>query len=848
MNPCYASMNGYIHRGGTNVALQQCRLRRFILSLFIWVALFGFSLLSSAQAQTHDVGESTSPQVVNKPVFTPEERAWINAHHDVYISVDPDWRPLEYVENGIHKGLSAEYVSAISKVSGLRFRLLPSNQWEEARQALMDRRVDLLPAISEQFASDKLKNEVIFTEPYFVGSTVIIATSAEPIIFDIRKLNGKVVAIKGGGAYERVLRAHYPEVKVLSVANPEAALQAVVDGRADAALGVDTALRPLLRRKFLGTLHIAGAIGDMPATVSMGVRKDLPVLASIIKKSLASLSSKQTDRMVDTWLEETDYGAPSWGTLLRYYDTEIISLSIAAVFILLFAHRAQVARRLAIKSEQDKSNFLAVMSHEIRTPMNAILSSVELLQRSPLDQRQQEMANVAGSAAESLLSLLDDVLDLSKLEAHRLELELVPTDISVLAQQSVNMMQIKAQEKNLPLGLDVQVPENTDVFIDPTRVRQILLNLLSNAIKFTEYGKVSVIIRLQVDALAAQTDASPQVLHVSVTDTGIGITSEHQSRLFQPFTQADRSTTRRYGGTGLGLTICHELVKVMGGTLALQSAKGAGTTISFTIPVTTKLRSGDNSGDGINSIDSSDDTQLRSHPVRIASDKTAIAETSRLAILVVDDHVNNRLVIGRQLEALGCDAVMVEDGPSALALLAVRTFSLMLLDCYLPGMDGYEIARTIRQQEKNSDRHLPVIAISAAVDKNHEQNCMDSGMDGLLRKPIRLEELKSIIEAWCDVELMVSSYPIYSENSDELFRSNAEQDWGKIQQALIHNDYKTIAHHLHRIKGSAQMTRMSTIVDATKKIEAVLSDEHQPIDVEKLQAACEVLRKRIEQL
>ncbi len=418
-------------------------------------------------------------------MFSTGERAWIAAHPVVHIAVDPDWRPLEYVENGVHKGLTAEYVTAISAATGLQFLLVRGEHWADARQALIDGRVDMLPALSKQTAPPELTDIMLFSEPYFVGSTIIVTTEAEPIIFDARKLNGKTVALKGGGAYERMLRERFPEIRLMPLQSPEAALQAVADGRAEAAVGVDTAMLPLLRRKFLGTLHISGTIGEMPATVSMGGRQELSELASIVDKAMASLTAKQTDDMMEKRLEGSDYGAPSWATLLKYYGTEIIFLTGTMLLILLLAQRARTARRAAVESEQAKTKFLAVMSHEIRTPMNAILSSVELLQRSSLDLRQQELADLASSAAENLLNLLDDVLDLSKQEAHRLELEVVPTDISVLAQHAVNMMLIKAQEKKLAIQLDTQVPDNADVLVDPVRIRQVLLNLLSNAVKFT---------------------------------------------------------------------------------------------------------------------------------------------------------------------------------------------------------------------------------------------------------------------------------------------------------------------------------------------------------------------------
>lgn len=788
-----------------------------------WLANFLFLIASLAVA-------SAACAAPNLKLFSPQERAWIAAHPIVHIAVDPDWRPLEYVEDGVHKGLTSEYVTAISALTGIQFLLVPGQHWADARQGLIEGRVDMLPAVSSQFAPPALRDIVLFSEPYFVGSTIILTTQAEPIIFDARKLNDKVVAIKGGGAYERLLRERYPRIRLLPLQSPEAALQAVADGRADAAVGVDTAMLPLLRRKYLGTLHISGTIGEMPATVSMGVRKDLPELASIVDKSLASLTARQTDDMMEMWLQGTDYGAPSLNTLLKYYGPQLSLLTLAILLILIFAQRARSARRAAVRSEQAKTKFLAVMSHEIRTPMNAILSSVELLQRSSLDQRQHELADLAGSAADNLLNLLDDVLDLSKLDAHQLQLEIMPTNMSVLAQHVIDMIQINAQEKNLAIHLELPAPDDRDVFIDPTRVRQVLLNLLSNAVKFTDRGGITVSIAMQD---AAPESASDATLRVTVADTGIGVSAEQQGRLFQPFVQADSSTTRRYGGTGLGLVICRELIETMGGTLGFHSEAGVGTSITFSLPVATRLRE-----------------QAESTP---ATTELAPAPAATAAggpvILVVDDHANNRLVIQRQLEELNCTAALAANGPEALALLAAHRFPLVLLDCYLPGMDGYQVARTIRKQEQGGQHHQPLIAISAAMDAGHVQHCMESGMDGILRKPLRLQELKSIIEAWCDVELVLQQHrqnPPAAASSG-LFRESAEEDMAAIERALISGDREVVVRHVHRIRGAALIAGVAAVVEASERIEAVLAKDA-AVDSTALKTACASLGEQVAQL
>ncbi|WP_128083020.1 ATP-binding protein [Collimonas arenae] len=426
------------------------------------------------------------------------------------------------------------------------------------------------------------------------------------------------------------------------------------------------------------------------------------------------------------------------------------------------------------------------------------------------------------------MGLLDDVLDLSKLEADKLELEEVPTDIVLLTQSAIDMIQIKAQEKKLAMQLDAHIPDNQRVLIDPTRIRQVLLNLLSNAVKFTDRGGVTVSINLQSESVE-----SKAILRVAVIDTGIGVSDDQKKRLFQPFSQADSSTTRRYGGTGLGLVICRELIEKMGGTLQLQSEVGVGTSIAFSIPVETQLC----------------DPAVNPPAADQALAQGGVATSARPTILVVDDHPNNRTVIQHQLEELNCDVVLAEDGPTGLSLLAARQFSLILLDCYLPGMDGYQVARTIRRQEEGGQRHQPIIAISAAVDEGHVKLCMDSGMDGILRKPLRLNELKSIIEVWCDVDMVVpepSSAPPVS-SATELFRDSSQQDFSEIQRAFDNGDHALMARYVHRIKGAALMAGVPAIVEASERIETILRDG-QSVDAESLGAACSMLGAQVARL
>lgn len=735
----------------------------------------------------------------NPQVFNEQELAWIATHPVIKIAIDPDWRPLEYVENGTHKGLAAEYLKGIARVSGLKFQWVSGQDWPSARAGVLDGALDLIPATSERFATQQMRDHVYYTQPYFAGSTIIVTQAGSSVIFDPRQLKGKTVAVKGGGAYERMLGSGIAGINLLLVNTPEQALEKVAEGEAYAAVDIDAAFRPLLRQRFFNTLHVAGTIVEMPAVVSMGVSKGQPILFSVIEKSLAALTAQETDLMMSRWMHATDYGPPSWTAVLGYYLWEIALVGGLLCLVIVFAYRAYSAQRRAERSEKDKAMFLAVMSHEIRTPMNAILSSVELLGRSSLSADDARLAKVAVTSANTLLDLLNDVLDFSKIEAGKLILHRQPTDVQALIHEAVSIAAVRAEEKRLSLSAALTLPENLHLVIDAHRVRQVLINLLSNAIKFTEAGSVKV---------TATFTADPEIpahgmLSVVVSDTGIGISKKQQARLFQAFSQADASTTRKFGGTGLGLTICSDLVKLMQGTITLQSELGKGTRFTVSLPV-------------------SAETVAPAVPGEVGlqvSDERLGA--SSLTVLVIEDHPENQFVIERQLSALGHRALQAECGQAGLDRWEAEYADIILLDCNLPDIDGYAVARRIREIEAQTGDHTPIIAISAMIGPEHEEACMSAGIDGVLAKPLRIDELRSVIEMWCDVQSPVSDAMEFEVSGSlyEQFLASTHLDLESLQRAVDAADWALAARIAHRIGGAALMVQQPRVAELARAVE-----------------------------
>lgn len=727
--------------------------------------------------------------------LSPEEKAWLKQHPKLRLSYNPSFPPFDFTDQqGQYAGIMRDYVDLLAKRLGIGLEIVASPTWKEALYKMEHKEVDLLGLIHD---SQDHSDFVLRSKPFFNYDLVLLTRKGNhALITSLENFAHQPVAFVKDAKSSQVLIEKYPRILPHYAETSLDALEALASGRVEAAVVILPVAAYLIQEQHFSNLEFAAPVEFTVPGRSMGVRADWPILVGLINKALDSLTETEKRSIAQKWLP-LKTKAPQDYTLLRNLGLlalgvvlavlawnwqlrrEILARQKAEAALSLREQDLRIAKEKAERASQSKSLFLANMSHEIRTPMNAILGFSHLLKEQIQEPRWQQYLTAINSSAEALLHLINDILDLSKIEAGKLDLYLQPTDLGSLMQELELLMHNAFVLKGLIF--EIKLPPNLPEYLnlDGLRLRQVLLNLLSNAQKFTQVGQVFVIVEYQ--------ETSPKTGHllIRVSDTGCGISPEAQKRIFAAFEQEGENYRQSEGGTGLGLAISRNLITMMGGQLSLQSQIGQGSVFQIDLPEVENVRS----------------QQERESLVRVSPPRFYPAR-----VLLVDDVENNLLLLRSLLEPFPFQLYLARNGQEALNLAAEHQPHLILMDIKMPVMDGISAFEHLKQDSALS--HIPVVALTAFSLHEEESDLLKHGFHGYLRKPIEIDKLWECLQLFLAYRTLDAS-PLPAETAvlsadaaQKLARILTEQllpIWGPIQNAWVLDDIEGFASHLNQL-------------------------------------------------
>ena len=696
-------------------------------------------------------------------------------------------------ERGRPFGFTVDLTTEAARRAGIRLRWVHAPEGPD--QAFAHHAVDLWPLL---VALPERTGHIHFTRPYREG-LYAMAVLAGSGIGRLEEFGPRRLTSGNIWWLQRQVRTAFPSATPIPSSSQDEAIAALCRGQVDGALlaiNSDTngqvRPQPDCRNQNLRLLPLGGH----GTSSGIGASRRNPgaiAAAERLRNAIDTMADDET--MAGITLKWFGTAGPKRSVVVRLSEEHRWNLILLASLLAAGAlagvlaaltirykratREAEEARRQAERANQVKSEFLTTLSHELRTPIIGVLGMTESIVTGPLNAAQREAASVISRSSESLLALIDDMLTSAKLEAGHVAIDSRPFELWTVIEETTIAMEGQARKRGLELSFDFDRDLPWTTVGDPLRLRQVLLNLVANAVKFTETGGVTV------SARAAGWNGPEARVRVSVTDTGPGIPSDKQHLLFERFSQVDSSPSRTAGGTGLGLAISRQLVQAMGGTIGLLSSEGRpGADFWFELPLPVlepesfhaaagslvSCRSGQAAlqarrqieawslGEAIR-IEVEDHEEALHSPVRPSALRRAIQHAAkapapkpslRLAgrVLLVEDNTINQKVASALLLKLGLQVDVASDGGVALERCRTQRYDAILMDCTMPGMDGYEATRRIRAMERGTSLHTPIIALTANALEDARRECLEAGMDDFANKPVRLDTLKPLLATW----------------------------------------------------------------------------------------------------
>ncbi len=709
-------------------------------------------------------------------LLTRKELRWIEQNPEVTFTGDPNWLPIEaYDENENYIGIVSEYLKLIEKDTGLKIKKLRNNSWSDSLSLALQNKVDI---ISDVIDNKILNQNYKAIKPYFFSEIAIVMNDKITYIKDLEEIAHKKILVMKNYGYLKQLYKKYPDIKFIEVENANEGLKKVSSKQADALIANVDLIGHYLKKLGITNLKIAGTTG-LKVKLTLFIKKDKAILFNIVSKYMNSMNNLEHMKI------QNKYDSFEIKQVVDYTLIIYILAIVTIVFIIIFFYNRRlkslvndktnqlqdllanlekkvVDRTLALTEEKNrveklnkelkiakeqaentsrqKTEFLANMSHEIRTPMNSVLGFADILEKEITNPIHKEYIDSIKKGGTSLLRIINDILDLSKIEAGKLEIKKETISPKSLFLEIETIFQTKILSKNITfdMQLDDSIPEY--IILDGTRLRQVLFNLIGNAIKFTEKGYI----KLKVQSNYIDTKKEKVNLEFSIEDTGIGIDKDNLNSIFNAFEQVSNHNVAKYGGTGLGLAICSKLVKMMNGKIFVKSEKNKGSTFSVKL---------ENISVGTALVEDKKDK---------INFKNIIFNKAR--ILVVDDVQENRNLVTAALKDYNLEILLAVDGQDALNKLKEHDVDLIFMDLRMPVLNGYEATTLI----KNDDRlkNIPIIALTASVMGKDLQKVGQYGFDSYIRKPVVLKEL--ILE--------ICKYLSYKQLDDEIREDKIKVD------------------------------------------------------------------------